>query len=105
MTFRSWCDKCDEFHPHAPCVASPPMTAKSNSELVERLRATGGKGQCGPLKWQAADALEQMAAEIARLTGIIEFMTTANAMQAESRAALGDIPAGLDRQGPRTDAG
>lgn len=32
------------------------------SDLIRRLRATGGKGQGGPLKWEAADEIERLSA-------------------------------------------
>lgn len=48
------------------------MTQADLAALIGRLRATGGKGQGGPLKWEAATALETLAAENAKLKVLAE---------------------------------
>lgn len=42
--------------------------ADHKTDIVERLLATGGKGQCGPLRAEAADEIKRLRAERHRLS-------------------------------------
>jgi|GEM_PF-3970577 len=41
-------------------------------DLVKRLRATGGKGQSGPIRAEAAERIEALEAENVKLIGALE---------------------------------
>jgi hypothetical protein len=79
-----------------------------DAKLIERLRAwhTSGETITGDvaLYLEAADRLETLLGENARLVGIIDFMTAANAMQAEGSAAVTAIAPRLKAQGMREAA-
>jgi len=44
------------------------ITARTSTDIVQRLRATGGKGQSGPIRAEAADEIERLRSALEALT-------------------------------------
>lgn len=61
----------------------------NSADLVARLRATAGKGQCGPVKSEAADHIEALEARLAE----------AEAWKAEAMEVLRPFAHALDEAG------
>ena len=47
------------------------MTAALHADLVKRLRASGGKGQYGRVRWEAADAIDSLERQLARSDAVV----------------------------------
>ena len=56
------------------------MSDKTTIDLVRRLRATGGKGQGGQIKAEAADEIERLRAREAHLLDIIRCYNSDDAL-------------------------